>query len=295
MPRPTFQHMTNATTRTYGEFYVFSLIGLISFPLQAIKDLSESLQDARSSSAPKRKFAFKTKPEPVSSNTRKINAKSSNEAGQIASPQQPLNHNTIAATEANTSEGRTQVDTRNDVSGLDRTPPVSKSSRSSRSIEVSTRESEWYIASAASVSASDQVSASITNIKACVVDISARSTRDNPLAKAHILAARRSLIMCGHVSGSTFLSDSEGCILVATCGQMRLHNCKNGVVYLHCSSNPVIEGCQGIKFASLPSIFVSSSRTSCPFLQSKSFLRLGTVSNLTDCQSWQRTIRRTKP
>ena len=54
-----------------------------------------------------------------------------------------------------------------------------------------------------------------------------------------------------------FLSDSQDCVLLVASGQMRLHNCHNCVVYLHCTSKPVIELSDSIKFAPLPSIFVS--------------------------------------
>ena len=130
----------------------------------------------------------------------------------------------------------------------------------SRIIEIATRESEWHVESAPSDSASDQNSASITDINGCIIDLSARATIGSPLAKTHVFAARRSLIICGHVSGSTFLSQCEACIVTADCGQMRLHNCKNCLLYLHSTSNPVIEGCKGIKFAPLPAALVSSSR-----------------------------------
>lgn len=125
-------------------------------------------------------------------------------------------------------------------------------------IEISARESEWCLEPADSSDASSQISASITNVEACIIDISARATKDIPLAKVHILAARRSLIVCGHISGSTFLSESGGCVVIATSGQVRLHNCINCVVYLHCTSNPVIEGCSGVKLAPLPAVLVSS-------------------------------------
>ena len=132
----------------------------------------------------------------------------------------------------------------------------------SRNIEILTRDSEWHIEPAPSDSASDQNSASITNINGCIIDLSARATIGSPLAKVHIFAARRSLMICGHVSGSTFLSDCEACIVIASCGQMRLHNCKDCLLYLHSTSNPVIEGCKGMKFAPLPAVFVSSSHNS---------------------------------
>ena len=164
----------------------------------------------------------------------------------------------MTAAEPSESQSNKRADTLMGELDLDRVPSTSKSP-SAHAIELSARGSEWYVEPAASSDASSQVPASITNIKACIIDISARATRDIPLAKIHILAARRSLIICGHISGSTFLSESEGCVLIATSGQVRLHNCINCVVYLHCTSHPMIEGCSGIKFAPLPAVLVSSA------------------------------------
>jgi len=165
----------------------------------------------------------------------------------------------MAAADFSERKRHKPVDTLMRNSDLDHVPSISKSSQSAHAIELSARESKWYVEPAASTDASSQVPALITNIEACIMDLSARATRETPLAKVHILAARRSLIICGHISGSTFLSESQGCVLIATCGQLRLHNCIDCVVYLHCTSNPVIEGCNGIKFAHLPAALVSSA------------------------------------
>lgn len=168
----------------------------------------------------------------------------------------------MTAAEPSESQSHKRVDTLMRETDLDGVPSTSRSP-SAHAIELSARKSEWYVEPAASSDTSSQIPASITNIEACVIDMSARATRDTPLAKIHILAARRSLINCGHVSGSTFLSESESCVLIAAAGQVRLHNCINCVVYLHCTSNPVIEGCSGIKFAPLPAVLVSSALDLC--------------------------------
>ena len=216
--------------------------------------MSQRLQDARSSSAPKRRFAFKTKPIPAPSKNKESDDKYDNEASQAASMQHANGVSTLGATNITTSR---RV---NGYFEADFVLPDSKLPLRSRNIEISRRDSEWHIEPAPSDGASEQNSASIMNINGCIIDLSARATIGSPLAKTHIFAARRSLIICGHVSGSTFLSECEACIVVADCAQMRLHNCKNCLLYLHSTSNPVIEGCKEIKFAPLPAAFVSSSR-----------------------------------
>ena len=131
---------------------------------------------------------------------------------------------------------------------------------SSHAIVVSEIESEWHIEPALSTKENKQVSAMVTNVKGCIIDISRRTSNEVYVAKAHVFTAHQSLIICGHISGSTFLSESENCVIVATTRQLRLHNCKNCVIYLHCTSKPVIEGCKGIKFAPIPAILVSAVR-----------------------------------
>ena len=63
--------------------------------------------------------------------------------------------------------------------------------------------------------------------------------------------------MCGQVNGPIHVTDVQGSVLVVTCRQFRMHECKNVDVYLSCSSRPIIEGCSGIRFARLPGAYVS--------------------------------------
>lgn len=208
--------------------------------------MHESLEGARAALAPKRKFAFKAKPKPVSS-TSQDDIKPPNEVYSTASV------HSIAALSLE------PIHTTDLGSG--------KVQTSSSAINVSGCRSEWYKVSTADIAVDDQTSGSIMDVKACIVNLSARSTENTQLAKVHIAAARNSLLICGRVSGSTFLSDSEGSMLVADCGQMRLYNCKDCVIYLRCTSNPVIEGCEDIIFAPLPAAFVSCLHETLSFIQ----------------------------
>ena len=108
--------------------------------------------------------------------------------------------------------------------------------------------------------------ASISNVEDCTIDIRKRSSADSPLAKLQIIEARRTIIFCSYVSGSVFLSESQDCVILVTCGQMRLYKCENCAVYLHCTSEPVIEHSNGIKFAPLPGTLVSTYFSNAVFL-----------------------------
>ena len=102
-----------------------------------------------------------------------------------------------------------------------------------------------------------QAAASIYDVQNCTIDLRARSSIGSPLAKLQISNAQQTLIICGAVGGSVFLSESQDCVLLATSGQMRFYKCDNCAIYLHCTSKPVIELSDRIKFAPLPSILVS--------------------------------------
>lgn len=227
--------------------------------------MSQCLQDARVSSAPKRKFAFKVKPISAPSNNPTIGTKTGNLGENEDSKQHSSNDGSSAAKDIDTSIPYDQVSTPDKDSGLHSVRLKGSVSPVSTAIDISDKESEWHIEPSPLNPLNEHNSAVVTKIKGCIIDISQRATNEISLAKTQIFAASKSLIISGVVSGSVFLSESEGCILVATCGQMRLHNCKNCVVYLHCTSNPVIEGCEGIKFAPLPAVFVSTLPFKLPF------------------------------
>eukprot|EP00127_Corallochytrium_limacisporum_P007493 Clim_evm15s253 gene=Clim_evmTU15s253 len=48
-------------------------------------------------------------------------------------------------------------------------------------------------------------------------------------------------VLIGPTRGSVFIRDCTGCTVIAVCGQMRLRDCKNMTVYLHCKTAPVVE------------------------------------------------------
>ena len=70
----------------------------------------------------------------------------------------------------------------------------------------------------------------------------------------------------------------EGCVLVVSGRQVRLHDCKNSTVYLRCNSRPIIEDCTGIKFAPLPAVYVSPSKRPLTHLISPPIQRFTLIS-----------------
>ena len=168
------------------------------------------------------------------------------------------------------NEPRTSITHLDDIGGS-----KYDSSMAATLLEITRRSVEFINEHPAPAASTGPASASIEEVNSCVVNIATQWMRSSPLASVQISHTSQSLIVCGNISGSVFVSDSAACIFVATCGQLRLHQCTNCVVYLHCSSNPIIEGCKGIKFAPLQEYMV---RRSLPVILNKFSRILDTLS-----------------
>ncbi|ERF73266.1 hypothetical protein EPUS_03098 [Endocarpon pusillum Z07020] len=106
---------------------------------------------------------------------------------------------------------------------------------------------------------------SLTSLKSCAVDISVLSPQDGaPFAGLTVKNVKGSLLVCGIVSGPAHITGVEDSVMVVTCRQFRMHECKNVDVYLSCSSRPIIEDCSGIGFAQLPDTYRIPSATPPP-------------------------------
>lgn len=101
-------------------------------------------------------------------------------------------------------------------------------------------------------------SGSLTNLRDCIVDMSIPTAQGKPFAGLSLKAISNSLIVAGRVSGPVHITDMSDSILVVTARQVRIHDCKNVDVYLHCGSHPIIEDCTGMRFAPLPKCYVGA-------------------------------------
>lgn len=59
------------------------------------------------------------------------------------------------------------------------------------------------------------------------------------------------------MNGPAHLTGVEDSVVVVACRQFRMHESRGVDVYLWCGSRPIIEACEGVRFAPLPSCFVS--------------------------------------
>lgn len=95
----------------------------------------------------------------------------------------------------------------------------------------------------------------LSNLRRCIVDMSVPTARGRPFAGLTLKGIRESLILCGHVAGPAHVTKLENTVLVVACRQFRMHECRDCDVYLRVASRPIIEDCQGVRFAPLPEAY----------------------------------------
>ena len=105
-------------------------------------------------------------------------------------------------------------------------------------------------------------SGSVTSVQDTIVDMSTPTTSGKPFAALVIKTVKRSLLICGSVNGAAYITDVNQSVIVVAARQFRMHNCSDCTVYLHANGQPIIEDCERIQFAPIPSIFVYYSSRS---------------------------------
>lgn len=86
-----------------------------------------------------------------------------------------------------------------------------------------------------------------------------------PFAGLALKNIKHSLIIAGHVAGPAHITGVEDSVIVVAARQVRMHDCKNVRVYLHCASHPIIEDCSQVAFAPLPAFYVRFYPQELPF------------------------------
>ncbi|KAJ5692497.1 hypothetical protein N7462_001920 [Penicillium macrosclerotiorum] len=102
---------------------------------------------------------------------------------------------------------------------------------------------------------SPTVPASITSLHHCIVDMSIPTANGKPFASLTIKSIEESLLICGQVNGPAHITGVDHSVIVVSCRQFRMHNCKDVDVYLSCSSNPIIEDCSNVRFGRIPKAY----------------------------------------
>ena len=209
-----------------------------------MKSLNENLQEIRSASAPKRKFAFKKS---VAQKNPAISGNGPSEASSVQSRQAPSNRSeTASSNEPDQHSSDSQERQDNSDAG--------PASGAAGAITITALSFTHHRLDSASLEPG--LSILITKVHHSAVDLSDSLSR--PFATLAINSVTESLLMCGRTSGAAHITGVENSTLIIWSRQVRMHECKNCLVYLHCGSRPVIEDCNAIRFTPFPPVYVST-------------------------------------
>ncbi|KAK1753086.1 tubulin binding cofactor C-domain-containing protein [Echria macrotheca] len=102
-------------------------------------------------------------------------------------------------------------------------------------------------------------SGTVTDLQGCIVDLSVRTRVRGgvPFANLVLKDIRDSIIVSGIVDGSVHITGVRNSKLVVVARQIRIHECENVDIYLHCLSHPIIEDSKGMRFAPAPAKYLS--------------------------------------
>lgn len=115
------------------------------------------------------------------------------------------------------------------------------------------------------ISASKATAAgSLTELSGCIVDMSVPTLKaGSPFPGLALKNIKGCLIVAGRVGGPVHITGVKDSIIVVAARQVRIHECSNVDLYLHCASHPIIEDCSGMRFAPLPDCYVSFPHFPC--------------------------------
>ncbi|KAH6651991.1 tubulin binding cofactor C-domain-containing protein [Truncatella angustata] len=107
-------------------------------------------------------------------------------------------------------------------------------------------------------------SGSLTDLDRCVVDMTVPTLANSgvPFAGLAIKNVRRSLLICGTVAGPVHITGVRDSVVVVAARQVRVHECENVNFYLWCGSHPIIEDCRDVRFAPLPETYAQQTEDS---------------------------------
>lgn len=105
-------------------------------------------------------------------------------------------------------------------------------------------------------------SGSLSSLNRCIVDMSVPTATNAPFAGLALKNIKHSLVIAGHVAGAAHITGIENSIIVVASRQVRMHDCKNLDIYLHCASRPIVEDCSNIRFSPIPGCYMTTQQQS---------------------------------
>ncbi|KAI1264439.1 tubulin binding cofactor C-domain-containing protein [Xylariaceae sp. FL1019] len=233
---------------------------------QAIKALTQKLNETTGSFAPKKRFQFK-KAAPVAS--------SSNPGEEVAKPVS-MSRRLYSSDGGNDSDHDTLnplpsfPNTNTTTGGKDYNEEISQSSNThirkpsfstAKNILISSHSNLHIILPSSASHATS--SGNLTDLTRCIVDMTTPTRLDagTPFAGLALKNITDSLLVCGAVSGALHITGLKNCVVIVKARQVRMHDCKDVKVYLWCGSHPIIEDCEGVDFAPLPGFYADDMST----------------------------------
>ncbi|KAG7293761.1 hypothetical protein NEMBOFW57_003818 [Staphylotrichum longicolle] len=247
----------------------------------AVKALTDQVNEATAKITPKSRFQFKQRPgnsaAPAKPDTRRLNltpnsnnsTASAAAAAAAASSSKPADaKDTVGALPtfthtASTASASTSKNYNAEIARPAGGMGIRKPSFSTaRDIHLSDH-SRVHITLPASAARATSAG-TLTNLDRCVVDMSVptRTGADAgaagaPFASLALKDIAGSAIVAGHVDGPVHVTGLRDCVVMVVARQVRIHECRNVVFYLHCVSRPIIEDCKGVRFAKVPESYLT--------------------------------------
>lgn len=232
---------------------------------QTIKALSDSLRSARESLHPPKKFSFKAR---KAASVAPVTDSAPGTRAHLSSPSAPWLHAlesgapSIPTRDAQQSLLIDTTDTHTTAESSHGTGIRRPSFSRTDQVTISGC-SDLHIVPPASASRTTR-SGTLSHLAHCIVDLSAATADNTPFAALYLKNIKDSLIICGQVAGAIHITNMVNSVLVTACRQFRMHGSKNVDVYLHASSRPIFEECQGLRFAPLPEPYLTHAIAELP-------------------------------
>ncbi|KAI1959340.1 hypothetical protein LOZ58_004611 [Ophidiomyces ophidiicola] len=234
---------------------------------EAIKALQEKLAETRAAIAPRQKFSFKT----ARKNRSAVSLADVAELDAAGRRHIPGYQSGGSSAESSVTPNPAQSSLGSDnckfeSSNIDAGGKASTPSDPHRRIEdghfmpkegikpivVHSKSNALYVLPA--ITAQPTIPASITSIRSSLVDM----TTGQPFAVISLRDVTSSLILCGEINGAAHVTGVRNSVILVSCHQFRMHDCADVDVYLGCSSTPIIEGCNDIRFTHMPAPCLST-------------------------------------
>jgi len=240
---------------------------------QAIKALEEKLQETRAKFAPKSRFQFRNKNSSAISiqDAAELAAEKLRQAPALRPGFTSSTESSMATTPANLMTPPGERDSKDTLGDLPSFPknyneemargvpgPIRKPSFSqATNVNISDHTGLHIILPSTASRAT--ASGSLTKLNRCIVDMSVPTATKAPFAGLALKNIKNCLIIAGHVAGAAHITGVENSVIVVASRQVRMHECKNVDIYLHCASRPIIEDCSNVRFSPIPENYVTAS------------------------------------